>query len=348
MYLILVVFLMVCLNSIHAAVPTLHLCDEGCEDITVSRVGLGTLHLGTSALNTTEGVSNWINHAYNNLGISLFDLADVYPVRGGNAGDSAKIFGEALSLTPGLREKLTLVCKMDIIFPNAVDTSTEYLQQQINWYLDVLKTTYLDVVLIHYSDAKMDADQVATLFKDLKAQGIVKHFGVSNHFPSKFNLLQKRLDKITDNDIKLIATEFEVSVWNPSYMNYNSGLMDHAYMNGLHPLAWGSIAGDPIGGPNRLFDKKGIRQEKIKKQLRAAGNELGIADDDVVALLWLLSHPAGVIPLLGSTQPERLSNQVTAFNYLGKMTNAQWWSIADAGGLCALGDSQCNYSEYRG
>ena len=115
---------------------------------------------------------------------------------------------------------------------------------------------YEDIVLIHYSDAKMDANQVASFFQDLKSKGIVKNFGVSNHYPSKFNLLQKKLDKVTDKSISLVATEFECSVWNPSYMNYNSGLMDHAYSNGLHPLCWGSLAGDPIGGPNRLFDKR--------------------------------------------------------------------------------------------
>jgi predicted oxidoreductase len=338
--------LLVLIISIEAIVPSLKLCDD-C-DIDVSRVGLGTLHVGTKELNTTESVSNWINHAYNNLGITLFDLADVYPVRGGKAGDSAKLFGEALNLTPGLREKLTLVCKMDIIFPSAVDTSTDYLQQQVNWYLESLKTTYLDIVLIHYSDAKMDANQVASFFQDLKSKGIVKNFGVSNHYPSKFNLLQKKLDKVTDKSISLVATEFECSVWNPSYMNYNSGLMDHAYSNGLHPLCWGSLAGDPIGGPNRLFDKRGTRQHKINKELRNAGEQLGIEDDDVVALLWLLSHPAQVIPLLGSTKPDRLSNQVKAFEHLGRMTNDQWWAIAGAGGLCALGDSQCNYEEYRG
>ena len=340
------ILLLVLIVTIEAIVPSLPLCDD-C-DINVSRVGLGTLHIGTEELNTTEAVSNWINHAYNNLGITLFDLADVYPVRGGTAGESAKLIGDALSLTPGLREKLTLVCKMDIIFPSAVDTSTEYLTQQINWFLESLKTTYLDVVLIHFSDAKMDANQVAHFFQDLKDKGTVKHFGVSNHYPSKFNLLQKKLDKVTNNNIPLVVTEFECSVWNPSYMNYNSGLMDHAYSNGLHPLCWGAIAGDPIGGPNRLFEKNGLRQQKINKALRSAGEQLGIVDDDVVALLWLLSHPAQVIPLLGSTKTERLSNQVTAFNHLGKMTNDQWWSIASAGGLCAMGDSECNYSEYRG
>ena len=235
---------------------------------------------------------------------------------------------------------------MDIIFPSAIDTSVEYLTQQVDWFLQVLGTNYLDIMLLHYSNAYLDAEAVASLFSDLKAQGKVKNFGVSNHYPSKFELLETKLNKVTDGDISLIATEFECSVWNPSYLNYDSGHVDHSYKKGIHPLAWGALGGDPTGGFNRLFVRKGKRQTKIMAQLNSVGNELKIEEKDTVALLWLLSHPARLIPLLGTTNIDRLSSQVKAFQYLGNMTNSQWWSIGSAAGLCPLGDSQCNYADY--
>lgn len=270
----------------------------------------------------------------------------MYPVKGGDAGKSAELFGEALALTPGLREQIKIVTKMDIIFPNAIDTSREHLQQTLDWFLTSLKTSYVDILLLHYSNAYMNGTQVAEFFRDMKAEGKVLHFGASNHYPSKFNLLQKKLDEVTGGDIQLVTHEFECSVWNPSYMNYNSGLLDHAYEMGIHPLAWGSLGGDPVGGLNRLFVRKGERQLKIKHKLKDVGDQLGISDETVVALVWLLSHPAGIIPLLGTTNLSHMQAQVTAFQYLGQMTNAQWWDIGAAGGLCAMGDSQCNYSEY--
>ena len=85
---------------------------------------------------------------------------------------------------------------------------------------------------------------------------------------------------------------------------------------------------------------------KIRRTLRSVGDELGIEDESVVALTWLIDHPLKFIPLLGTTNLERLRVQVTAFEHEGKMTNDQWWSIGGKGGLCALGDNQCNYSEY--
>lgn len=59
-------------------------------------------------------------------------------MKGGKAGDSAKLFGEALALTPGLREQLTLVAKMDIIFPSAIDTTYEHLLETVSFYMETL------------------------------------------------------------------------------------------------------------------------------------------------------------------------------------------------------------------
>ena len=108
------------------AVPTVALCKySSCPN--VSRIGLGTLHLNDSisGISTAQEVNSWIQHAVS-IGITLFDLADVYPVKGGTGGTSTPLFGEALALTPGLREQLTLVAKMDIIFPSSVDTTDSH------------------------------------------------------------------------------------------------------------------------------------------------------------------------------------------------------------------------------
>lgn len=348
-----------------STVPKIKICDRSdCPE--VSRMAMGTLHLGDSISGLTDpkDINAWITHAVS-LGITLFDLADVYPVKGGTSGDSAKLFGEALAISPGLRENITIVAKMDIIFPSAIDTTTEHLTSTVDWFLDSVKTSYLDIMLLHYSNSNMNAEAVAELFKNLKSSGKVKHFGVSNHYPSKFDLLQAKLDVVTNGDIKLVTHEFELSVWNPSYLNYNNGIVDHAYQNGLHALAWCPLGGDPIGGLNRLFVRQGTRQLRIRHALKSVGKAIGVMTEEqlnacgddllcssdneaVVALAWLLSHPSGAIPLLGTTNLDRQTLYVTAFNYVDKMTNDLWWQIAGAGGVCPLGDSQCNYDEYKG
>jgi predicted oxidoreductase len=330
----------------NALVPKIKLCKyDDCP--VVSRVGMGTLHLGDSisGLSTVDQVKSWIEESYA-AGVTLFDLADVYPVKGGEQGTSAELFGQALAAT-GLRDQITIVGKMDIIFPSTIDTSREHLLSTLNWYLQVLQTTHIDILLLHYSNSFMNATEVSQFFVDMKAAGKVKYFGVSNHYPSKFDLLQSHLDELSKGSIKLVTHEFEASIWNPSYMNYNNAIADHAYQVGIHPLAWCPLGGDPVGGLNRLFVRKGTRQTKILNKLTTIGSELGLADNDIVGLLWLLQHPLGFIPLIGSTKINRVKNQLTAFDHIGRMSTEQWWSIASAGGLCPLGDSQCNYDEYK-
>lgn len=77
------------------------------------------------------------------------------------------------------------------------------------------------------------------------------------------------------------------------------------------------------------------------------GKELGVEDPAVVALAWTLSHPSGIIPLVGSTNSTRVSSLIGAVDVASRITSAQWWKIGSAGGLCPLADSQCNYDLYK-
>lgn len=342
--LILLISVLVCAISI----PQVPLCSQD-DCPTVSRIGLGTLHIGDliGGLFDPLSINKWIRNGLSN-GITLLDCADVYPLKGGIAGDSAKLIGKALALTPGLRKKFTIVAKMDIIFPSTIDTSREHLQSKVDWFLGALQTDYLDIVLLHYPNSFMNATEVAQFFIELKGKGIVNNFGVSNHYPSHFDVLQSELSRLSNNEIHLVTNEIEISVWNPGYLNYNNQLVDHAYKTGYRNLGWGGLAGDPLGGINRLFNKNGTRQVKILGALTDVGTAIGEADNARVALAWTLSHPSGIIPLIGTTQIDRVTSLTTDILELSeKFTSSMWWSIGKAGGLCPLADSECNYADYK-
>lgn len=270
-------------------------------------------------------------------------------MKGGQAGDAATLLGKGLQLTPGLRNKIKIVCKLDMQFPSAnetfvgIDTSTNHIESTVDWFLSALQTKYLDIVLLHYPDSFMNAAQVAATFASLKNAGKVHYFGVSNHYPTHMDVLQKALNAY---DIKLVTNEIELSVWNPSYLNYNSQMNDHAQLNGYRNLGWGPLGGDPLGGRNRLFVQTGRRQDKILGALSKVGSELGVADNATVALAWALAHPSGIIPLIGTTSLTRMESLITALDIAPKITPAQWWEIGGKGGLCAFADSQCNYRDY--
>ena len=77
--------------------------------------------------------------------------------------------------------------------------------QSVEASLKNLHTDYIDVLLIHRPDPFMDPNEVAKAFSQLKQEGKVRHFGVSNFLPSQFNMLSSYLD------FPLITNQIEVS-----------------------------------------------------------------------------------------------------------------------------------------
>lgn len=211
-----------------------------------------------------------------------------------------------------------------------------------------MNTAYVDILMLHMPDEYADPTAVAKFFAESHKQGKAKHFGLSNHKAHRFDLINKKM--MAEGLPGLVTHEYEFSVWNPSATNYNNGLTDHSMDLGMRPLAWGPLAGAPLGGPNRLFGSaaNSERGAKIVAQLSQVAEELGMekTDADIVALAWILSHPVGAIPILGTTKIERMIRQTTKALSAPKLTPKQWYDIANAGGICALADIACAYTTY--
>ena len=199
----------------------------------------GVWRLNEWKLDTTALV-RWIEQALE-LGITSFDHADVY---GGYSVEAA--FGTALAASPGLRERLQLVtkCGIKLISParpshriKSYDTSRAHITASVENSLRALRTDRIDLLLIHRPDALMDADEVAQTFGQLRAAGKVLHFGVSNHTPSQFALLHRRLPLVT-NQIELSPLQLQA---------LSDGTLDQCTDLGLRPMIW-----SPLGG-GRLF-----------------------------------------------------------------------------------------------
>lgn len=60
---------------------------------------------------------------------------------------------------------------------------------------------------------------------------------------------------------------------------------------------------------------------------------LGVGPD-VVAVAWLLKHPARILPIIGTMNTTRMALQsVQAVQVAANMTRAMWYHIADAAGV---------------
>ena len=220
-------------------------------------------------------------------GITTFDHADIY----GDHGNEA-IFGNVLRKDPALRKQMELVTKCGIKLVSSkrpstrvkhYDTSKAHIVGSVENSLKDLNTDYLDLLLIHRPDPLLDPVEVAEAFVELKQQGKVLHFGVSNFTPSQFALLQGHLP------MPLVTNQIEISLAcvDPLF----NGALDLLMAHRVSPMAW-----SPLGGGSLM--EQGTAWENISAAYNASFNQL--------ALAWLLRHPAAIFPVIGTTRPERI------------------------------------------
>ncbi|GHM99705.1 oxidoreductase [Cytophagales bacterium WSM2-2] len=220
-------------------------------------------------------------------GITSFDHADIY-------GDHSneEIFGRVLAKNPSLRNRMELITKCGIKFPSAkrpatrskhYDTSKEHILWSAENSLKTLRTDRIDLLLIHRPDPLLNPHEVAEAFNQLKKEGKVLHFGVSNFTTGQFRMLQAHLT------FPLVTNQIEISL--SRIDPFFNGDLDLMLELGISPMAWSPLAGGKLVAGEREVFSKATKYDATYAQL---------------ALAWLLKHPSRIFPIIGTTQPDRI------------------------------------------
>lgn len=151
-----------------------------------SRIGLGTWAIGGWMWGgTDEADSIKTIHTALDKGIDLVDTAPIY-----GFGRSEEIVGKALAEYGG-RDRITLVTKVGLEWDedeNVRRNSTpERINEEIAQSLHRLQTDYIDLYLVHWPDTSTDFEVTAAALDKLKAEGKVRHVGVSNYTPRQMD-----------------------------------------------------------------------------------------------------------------------------------------------------------------
>ncbi len=157
-----------------------------------SKIIAGTMTWGTWGKNFTPSEMSSLIEGALSLGISTFDHADIY---GGYTTEAA--FGAAFKDSKVDRSQVQFISKCGIQYPSEArplkvkhyDYSAEHIIWSVEQSLQNLNTEYLDVLLLHRPSPLMDPQEIAKAFVQLKSQGKVKSFGVSNFTPAQMSLL---------------------------------------------------------------------------------------------------------------------------------------------------------------
>lgn len=295
----------------------------GQSDLAVSQIALGCMRMAGLSVDDACRV---IDSAREN-GINFFDHADIY-----GGGDSERIFAKAIGMNPSVREQIILQSKVGI-HQGTYDFSYEHIVQATEGILQRLNTDYLDVLLLHRPDALMEAEEVARAFDKLHSEGKVRHFGVSNFSPyqmdyafseSRFQPQANQL-QLSLAHADLITEGTNVNVRNEEGSSKSKGVLDYCRLNKVtvqawSPLQFGAIKGNFLENPE--YDKLSAKLEEIAKR-----EGFTVA---AIAIAWILRHPAGIQPVIGTMTPERIRDICQASDYL--MSRRDWYDLLAAAG----------------
>ena len=252
------------------------------------------------------------------MGITTFDHADIY----GNF-TCEEIFGEALKLNPKIREKMEIVTKTGIVFKSNnrpehdghyYNTTFDHIVKSAERSLQNFGTDYIDVLLIHRPDPFMDPEDVARAFNQLRSEGKVNYFGVSNFTQNDFTLLQSYLD------FDLVTNQIEASIL--KYDNFENETIKFLQEKRINPMIWSPLAG------GQIFTSQSESAIRVRNVLTEIAKKHNTENISKIAYAWLLAHPAKLIPIVGSGKINRISEAVNALNI--KLTRADWFAILDA------------------
>tara|TARA_B100001123_G_scaffold59377_2_gene64110 strand:+ start:1312 stop:2247 length:936 start_codon:yes stop_codon:yes gene_type:complete len=251
-------------------------------------------------------------------GYTLFDLADIYC-----EGISEELFGLALKQSKSLKKSALIATKCGIRIPEAGETyrydlSADYIIQSCENSLQRLGVDCLDIYQLHRPDWLMDPNEVAKAFAKLKKTGKVKHFGISNFKPSQVSLLQSALKD------SLVVNQIEISLL--QLASFEDGTLDQCQQHKITPMAWSPLAGGYLGNgkSNVLPSQEKYKPIKIRRRLDSLAREFSTSRS-AIALAWLLKHPSGIIPIIGTTKPSRIRELAEADQI--DLSHEQWYTL---------------------
>jgi predicted oxidoreductase len=232
-------------------------------------------------------------------GITTMDQADIY---GGYTAEA--ILGAALRAAPGLRDRIEIVTKCDIVAPAGrhaaarvkhYDTTPAHITASVEASLREMATDRIDLLLIHRPDPLMDHDATGTCLDGLVVSGKVRAVGVSNFRPWDWTLLQSAMTT------RLATNQIELSLL--AHSPLTNGDIAHLQATRAPVMAW-----SPLGGGRLMAEAPAA----LRQALTALGEAAG-TDWSAVAVAWLLHHPARILPVMGTNDLARIARLSDAF-----------------------------------
>jgi aryl-alcohol dehydrogenase-like predicted oxidoreductase len=284
----------------------------GGSGLRVSAVGLGCNNFGQR---TDLETSRKVIHRAIDLGVTLFDTADIYAGMGGSETVLGTVLGDR-------RKDIVLMAKDG----TKQGASRRYIMEAVEASLRRLKTDYIDLYQQHDYDPLTPIEETLRALDDLVRQGKVRYIGNSNfpawriaeaeHVARAMNV--NRFISCQD-EYSLVVRDIEKDLL-PAAQEYEMGLLP------FFPLASGLLTGKYKRGAappdDTRFSKAPAlkdryvtpRNEEIVEKLQAFAQARGHSMLEL-AFSWLAARPQVSSVIAGATRVEQIEQNVKAIEW---------------------------------
>jgi len=295
----------------------------GQSSVQVSEVGYGCMSLGHDHAENAR-----LLHRALSLGVTFFDTADLYD-RGFNEESVGRAFR-------GMRGEVVIASKVGNRWREDGggwdwDASPAYIRGALEASLKRLGTDYLDLYQLHGGTLDDDIDGVIGTFEDLRAQGLIRAYGISSVRP---NVIRVWLEK---SNMASVMTQYSLLDRRP----------EEAVLELLREREVGVIVRGPVA--KGILSESGAAKvqggfldhaPEVLERARAALQNLVTPERTTaqLALRYTLSHPAVTTAIPGASTAAQLEENAGAARVT--LTNAEL-------ALLRALDTATTYSQHR-
>ena len=294
------------------------------SDLTVSRLCMGGCPLGRYGWGVVQeqDLIDAVQVAVEN-GVTMFDTADTYGL-----GRSEETLGKAIKEH---RKNVVIATKFGVRVEGRktfYDNSASWIRHAVEESLKRLQTDYIDLYQIHYRDDKTPIGKVISTLDDLKKEGKIRYYGLSNIHENDVEELKAHAGKFVSfqDEYSLACRKNE-----KDFFNLSKSLQ-------LTPLTWGSLGQGILTGKydkDCMFGSDDRRSrdiyvnfhgEKLLKNLEIVEVLKQIAKEvekpvSSVAIRFILDYLPESVVLAGVKNPKQLAANCEAFGW--KLTKEQ-------------------------
>ena len=274
-------------------------------DLKVVRLGLGAMRItgdGIWGEPRDAGEARALLRRAVQLGVNFIDTADAY-----GPGVSERLIAEALHPYP---RDLVIATKGGLLRPSRPewqpDGRPQHLREACEGSLKRLKLERIDLYQFHRPDPQVPfADSLGAL-KDLQQAGKIRHIGLSNVDVDQLRQAQTL--------IKVVSVQNRYNVADRA----SEAVLAACEHQQIAFLPWGPLA---------QRAQQSVNPDAALTALAAVAAARHVAVP-TAALAWLLRHPSGIVPIVGSTNPENIREAAKAVDV--ELTRDEWYRLLDA------------------